>query len=232
MFFRRSRFGRVILTSAILLLFLISWPPFEWAAAQMLESRYRRGVPPAESADAIVVLASSVDPPRAGRPIWIPDRESWERAEYAAWLHRNWRSLPVLACGGTHASNLRSFATVEQELLQRAGVPPDQIWVEERSRSTHKNATYGAEILRSKGVRSIALVVEARSMPRAEACFRREGFRVLAAPSTSVMCRQNFQSGFLTGILWAGTRSRCTKSLACCTTSCAGGYECLTSCRS
>ena len=57
------------------------------------------------------------------------------------------------------------------------------IWVEDRSGSTHENAAFSAQVLRRHGVRRIVLVVEARSMLRAEACFRREGIEVIAAPS-------------------------------------------------
>ena len=56
------------------------------------------------------------------------------------------------------------------------------IWTEERSRNTHENAVYGAEILRKHGIGRIALVVDAQSMPRAAACFRKQGIEVVPAP--------------------------------------------------
>jgi len=70
-----------------------------------------------------------------------------------------------------------------RELLVNAGVPPEKIWVEDRSRTTHDNARLSAQILRDQGVKRIALVADARSMRRAEACFRKEGIDVVAAPS-------------------------------------------------
>lgn len=57
------------------------------------------------------------------------------------------------------------------------------IWIEDRSGSTHENAMFSAQVLRRRGVCRIVLVVEARSMLRASACFRREGVEVVAAPS-------------------------------------------------
>jgi uncharacterized SAM-binding protein YcdF (DUF218 family) len=62
-------------------------------------------------------------------------------------------------------------------------VPDEAIWTEEQSRSTHEDAVLGAEILRRHGIGRIALVVDAQSMPRAEACFRKEGMIVIPAPS-------------------------------------------------
>lgn len=70
-----------------------------------------------------------------------------------------------------------------RDLLIRGGIPSDMIWAETQSHSTHENALYAAQILRQHGVRRIALIVDAQSMPRAEACFRRQGMDVFPAPS-------------------------------------------------
>src|SRR4030095_8230063 len=67
-------------------------------------------------------------------------------------------------------------------LETEGGVPADMIWTEKRSRSTHENALYGAEILRENGISRIALIVEASSMPRAAASFRKFGMTVVPAP--------------------------------------------------
>ena len=69
-----------------------------------------------------------------------------------------------------------------RHLLQRNGVSESMIWTEEDSSSTHENAVFSARVLRQHGISRIALVVEARSMPRAEACFRKEGIIVVPAP--------------------------------------------------
>ena len=69
------------------------------------------------------------------------------------------------------------------DLQRKAGVPDKHlILTEKRSRSTRENAAYGAVILRQHGIKRIVLVVEAQSMPRASACFRKEGIEVTAAP--------------------------------------------------
>jgi uncharacterized SAM-binding protein YcdF (DUF218 family) len=68
-------------------------------------------------------------------------------------------------------------------MLEREGIPETSIWTEERSRSTYENAAFGAEILRMHGITMIALVVEAQSMLRADACFRKQGITVVPAAS-------------------------------------------------
>jgi uncharacterized SAM-binding protein YcdF (DUF218 family) len=171
---------RGLAAAGILGLFFLSWPPIDWLLSRPLEARYP--IKPFQTAlapQAIVVLISSVSPPLYERPYPLPDQETFGRCEHAAWLHTHWKPLPILACTG--ATN-RESATM-RELLHRAGVPDDMIWIEERSRSTHEQAVHASEILRQRGISRIALVVEAQSMLRAAACFRKQGVEVAPAPS-------------------------------------------------
>ncbi|HEY7615408.1 MAG TPA: YdcF family protein [Terriglobales bacterium] len=167
----------------VLGLLLVSWPPADWLLSRHLEARYPRQRFPDARVEAIVVLSAGTAPAHYARQYGLPNRETYQRCEYAAWLYKNWQSVPVLACGGVGRRDLPPLSITMRELLKRAGVPEALIWTEEQSRSTHENAVYGAEILRKHGIRRIALVVEARSMPRAAACFRKEGMLVTPAPS-------------------------------------------------
>ena len=170
--------GKRFLICALVGLFLFTWPPVEWLISRPLEGWYPiRPLPPSE-ADAIVVLNSSVSPPTYERPFRLPDADTYSRTRFAAWLHQHWKPLPVLAIGGADGG-----APSMRDLLMTSGVPDSHIWMEGRSRSTHENALYGGRILREHGVGRIALVVEARSMVRASASFRKQGFEVVAAPS-------------------------------------------------
>ena len=131
--------------------------------------------------DAIVVLAGAVSPAQFERPYPLPDNESFRRCQHAAWVYRNTK-LPVLVSGGLGIAGTPPFAVTMREGLLSAGVPPEMIWIEDRSRSTHENALFSTQILQQHKARRIALVVDARSMLRASACFR-EGIEVVAAPS-------------------------------------------------
>jgi uncharacterized SAM-binding protein YcdF (DUF218 family) len=162
---------------------LISWPPVDWLVSRPLEARYPIRPLPSGPAEAIVVLSSAVSPPISQRPYSLPDRYTYERCEFAAWLHQHWRPVPVMACGGPRSGSQQAPSVTMRQLLQRAGVPELMIWTEERSRSTYENALFGAQILRKHGIVRIVLVVEAQCMPRAEACFRKQGIMVVAAPS-------------------------------------------------
>ena len=171
-----------VLVFGILALFMVCWPPVAWLASQPLERWFARRAFPAGDGQAIVVLSSNILPPLPERPIPLPERDTYERCQYAAWLYKNWRRLPVLACGGRPTENREPFAATMRRILRSEGVDDSMIWTEEQSRSTHENATYGAEMLRAKGIRQVVLVTEAYHMLRAEKCFRKEGIAVIAAP--------------------------------------------------
>jgi uncharacterized SAM-binding protein YcdF (DUF218 family) len=163
-------------------LFLLAWPPVDWLFSLPLEAPYyHRGQAPMESAQSIVVLSSSVNPPAYGLPFFVPDKDTYERCGLAAWLHTHGHPLPVLACGGG-APGTKPFSETMRELLQVSGVPESMIWTERRSRSTHENAVYGAAVLREHGIGTIILVTEAQDMLRAERCFRKEGLAVIPYP--------------------------------------------------
>jgi uncharacterized SAM-binding protein YcdF (DUF218 family) len=169
---------------AVLGIALLSWPAADWLISRPLEARYPARLFQADEApEAIVVLASSVNPPTSYRPFALLGEDTFKRCEMALWLHQQLPAAPILTCGGRESRHSPPYAVTMRDYLVRAGVARDLIWTEERSASTHENAVFGAEILHRHGVRRIALVVDSQSMLRAEACFRREGLTVIAAPS-------------------------------------------------
>jgi uncharacterized SAM-binding protein YcdF (DUF218 family) len=174
--------GRTILTATTIALFLLSWPPFDWLMSRPLEAGFPESRFPAGSVEAIVVLSGGVLGRDYGRSYRLPKFDTYQRCEYAAWLFHYWHSVPVLVSGGPGAGRIAA-STEMRGLLLRAGVPDEMIWAEDRSSSTYENAVFSAQTLRSRGVSRIALVVDARSMLRAAACFRKQGITVVPAAS-------------------------------------------------
>lgn len=174
--------GRSLLWIGLSGIFVVTWPPFDWLLSRPLEVWYPPRVPnPAPSVQAIVVLSSTVAPPVRERPYPLADYETYQRCQFAAWLYTHWQAAPVLASGG--GSRRQAFSITMRQLLEQDGVPDAMIWTEELSRNTHENAVNSAQVLRLHDVRKIALVVDASSMPRAAACFRKAGIEVIPAPS-------------------------------------------------
>ena len=180
----RQRKGSLLAGLGLLGLFVLSWPPFDWLLSRPLEIWYPiRPFQISIHSQAIVVLGSAVERPVYERPYALPDHETYQRCEFAARLYSRWQPLPVLACGGRGGKDQEPYSKTMRLLLERAGVSPNMIWTEERSRSTHENAVFGAQILHQHGIRSVVLVVDASSMPRAAASFRKAGIDVVPAPS-------------------------------------------------
>jgi uncharacterized SAM-binding protein YcdF (DUF218 family) len=179
--FRRGK-SHLISVLGILGLLLVSLPVVDWLVSRPLEIWYP--VRPFASApvQAIVVLPAAVHRPTFERPYYMPDGETYARCEFAGWLHKCFPDPPVLACGGAQEPGEQPYSATMRRLLERAGVPASLIWTEERSRSTHENALFCAQILQEHNIQRIALVVDAQSMLRAEASFRKLGITVVPAP--------------------------------------------------
>jgi uncharacterized SAM-binding protein YcdF (DUF218 family) len=169
--------------TAVVVLFLFSWPPFAALANLSLEWPYRTGAPAPQEVGAIVVLAGGVYPPDPSQPKAAPTLDTYVRCQYAAWLRRNWRTVPVFASGGINADGV-VLSGVMRGVLEEEGVPAAAVIEETGSTSTYTNAIRTAVLLRKGGIRRIALVTEAFHMLRSELCFRKQGIEVVPAPCT------------------------------------------------
>jgi uncharacterized SAM-binding protein YcdF (DUF218 family) len=70
-----------------------------------------------------------------------------------------------------------------RQFLTDLGVPPDAVWIENHSRSTHENALQTARLLEQHGLQQVLLVTSALHLPRALATFRAAGINALPAPT-------------------------------------------------
>lgn len=173
-----------LLATALLGLFLISWPPFVWLLLQPFERPFPRGFDHSSDAQAIVVLSGGIQySPVPGLPAARVGSDTFERCQYAAFLHNHWRPLPVLVSGGGNQPDPETppYAVLMRDAIEKEGVPDSQVWTETKSRTTYENAEYSAQMLRQKGVTKIVLVTDAYHMWRAEKSFRKQGLVVVPA---------------------------------------------------
>ena len=176
----RFRFGRPLSIVALVGLFIWSWPPSTALFASTLERWYPFGRVSTGTAEAIVVLAASVNSSDASEPEILPGHGTFLRCRYAAWLYRHGKPLPIFASGGVEREKI-VMADVMKQTLVEAGVPGDMISTEGGSKSTYENALFTARLLRAKGIHRIVLVTEAYHIPRATQSFRKQGFDVIPA---------------------------------------------------
>lgn len=181
-YWKKSRCRPTFVLLTIAALFLVSWPPLASMVVGALERPYPVTTSLPDGGEAIVVLSSTVYPPYPPLPTSRLGADTFERCQYAAWMYRNWLHVPILASGSITADpNTPPYAEVMTSELQRQGVPPDMIWSETQSLSTHENAVYSAQILKAKGIRKIVLVTDAFHMARAVKSFRKAGLEVIPA---------------------------------------------------
>lgn len=176
-----TRARRLLVVSLFSLVVLFSWPPVSYLASKTLEWYYPVAHIPSGEAEAIVVLSATVYPARGARPTPLPSYSTFKRCRHAAWLYKEWRQVPILACGGA-SKDTPPYSHVMKEMMRHEGVPDAAIWTEDQSGSTYENAVNAVEILRSKGISKVALVTEAYHMFRAERCFLKQGIEVVPAP--------------------------------------------------
>jgi uncharacterized SAM-binding protein YcdF (DUF218 family) len=171
---RRPKHRPWLLSSSIAGVLIISLPVLAAFFAKPLESRYD-GHRFVDTGEAIVVLSGACETPDIQQPFPPLAADSYSRTFYAAWLYRSQPPRPIVVTGSTCALPM-------SHLLELEGVPHDFILQEDHAHNTHENALFSSKILQSKGIRAVTLVTDAKSMLRAELCFRKEGVDVIPYP--------------------------------------------------
>jgi uncharacterized SAM-binding protein YcdF (DUF218 family) len=173
--------GKAVLLTAVAL-FLWSAPAVAWLSSASLE-RWYPVRDPAGSPDVIVVLSEGERaPPHPSQYEPLPSFGTYLRTRYAAWLYHHWRQVPIVVTGGRAHGEDFPVADVMQHVLVAEAVPAEKIWVDRDASSTYENAVNVSRMLRSRNLRTVALVTEAHHMLRSEKCFRKQGLAVIPAP--------------------------------------------------
>lgn len=174
---RHATFGKILISLAVCLLWLLSTPLVSFQLISWLENQI-----PTNShckPQAIVVLSAGTyfSAPEYGGDT-IPDL-GLERLRLAAHLHRR-TNLPILVTGGHPDGGVHSEAELMQSVLEQDLHAPVK-WVEEESVNTRENALFSRKLLQRQGIDSIYLVTQAWHMPRALDIFDRTGFCTIPA---------------------------------------------------
>jgi uncharacterized SAM-binding protein YcdF (DUF218 family) len=171
---RKPKQSPWMLTLSVLMLLIISSSPLAALFSKSLEAPYD-GRTFADRGEAIVVLSGACSASDPYGPHVALGVDSYNRALSAAQLYRSQRPRLVIVSGSQCAAPIA-------RLLESEGVATEFILQEGRANNTHENAEYSATIVRSKGIHTVVLVTDAKSMLRAEMCFRKEGISVVPYP--------------------------------------------------
>ena len=178
----RLRWVRLLVTSSLLLLVVLSSPLIANPLIGALESWYHSPqLTPSDRFDAIVVLGGGINEKGSLRPTVEPSSYSRNRTTCGVDLYQQGYAPTLVLTGGDG----RIFGTGTQEAVEmkrwamRLGVPESATKVDTEARNTYENATGTKRLL---GPASILLVSSASHLPRAVPVFIKQGFRVMPAP--------------------------------------------------
>jgi uncharacterized SAM-binding protein YcdF (DUF218 family) len=177
---RLPRAGIAMAWGGVLALLILSIPVVGVFLVRGLDESPPFDIARAPQAQAIVILGGGV---RHNAPDYGGDTLgglTLERVRYGARLARL-THLPVLVTGGVVLSGEAEGRLMQAALEREFGVSAR--WVEDRSRNTHENAVYSAEILHRSRVETVVLVAHSFDMPRARAEFGAAGIDTLPAPT-------------------------------------------------
>ena len=173
-----------------------------------LELRYPRIEATAlPRADAIVVLGGGSYAWLHRAEVRLEDLDNSRLATGArAWFSGR---APVVILSGGRGGNGRSEAALMAAAIARVGVPASAVMLEERSRDTHDNALFTAELARQHDIRRVLLVTSSLHMPRASYWFREAGLQVIPVPVPEPGLRGNWKQRWMPShdALWRSGRA-------------------------
>ncbi len=175
---RWPRIGATIVWTALLCLTALSLPITSSALLNAASSVEPFDRAQATGAQAIVILAGG----RRAAPEFGGETVSYatlQRLRYGAMLARDLH-LPVLVTGGAVFRHGEPEAHLMARALQES-FQTEVKWLEDRSRNTHENARYSAELLHTAGIKRVVLVTHDIHQRRSMAEFQAAGVETIPA---------------------------------------------------
>ena len=160
---------RLLAALGVIFLFVTFSPFVSWYATRLSRpwSSYQ--------GDILVVLSA------AGPNVGVMDASTYWRCFMAVLYYREHPYRQIIVSGKDSAPNMRDFLVFN-------GVPADRILVEDKSTSTHQNASFTARMLAGQRGRIVLLTSDSH-MFRARRCFAKEGVTVAASAVPDVLKR-------------------------------------------
>ncbi len=177
---RHPRGGRVLAAAGVTLLLALSMPVVSGALTQWVSVAPALVPEQAKAAQALVILGGGTRRDAVEFGGDTLGRLTLERVRYGARVARQ-TGLPVLVTGGSVLGGEPEAKLMREALEHEFGVPVR--WAEARSRTTHENAVFSAEVLREAAIERVVLVAHGMDMRRAMAEFTQQGIGVIPAPT-------------------------------------------------
>jgi len=156
-------------------LLLLSTSASSYLAMGTLEWKYPPLSEPSDF-EAIVVLGGYLRPVDWEQKQYELGEDTLYRCLKAADLyHLRGKPCPIIVTGGKVDPHGPSCAELMADLLGKMRVPSADLVLEARSQSTHENAVETSKLLHESNMTKIVLITDAGHLPRAVACFKKQG---------------------------------------------------------
>lgn len=177
-----SRLRRWLVIFAVAELVLLSMGIVSNALIAPLESAFPKPKGRMAAPGAIITLSGFVDTNRIQSDYDFSD--GTDRFIETLRLAKRYPHATILFSGGS--GSLRQDRMREADLLARVamdiGIPRERLRIEAKSRNTYENAVESRSLLNDLN-KPYWLVTSAAHMPRAVACFKKQGIRVIPWPT-------------------------------------------------
>jgi uncharacterized SAM-binding protein YcdF (DUF218 family) len=184
LFLKSAKARRVCLIAATVLLLVFSNP---FLANVTMRAWEYESVPVEEVEDYdVAIILTGVTSMRALTPDRIHTNKGADRFLHPLQLYRMGKVGKFLITGGTGTvvMDRKPEALMLKEILLQAGVPEEDIVIEDRSMNTYQNAIFTAELLKiHPQFERKLLVTSAFHMRRAKACFDKAGVQTDTFPA-------------------------------------------------
>lgn len=181
---RRRKLGAWLAGFGVVGLIAGGFLPLGHAVLLPLEERFPAFEDDGVPVVGIIVLGGAIEADASDRRGQVIANEAAERPLYFADLARRYPRARLVFTGGS--GSLRDEPVAEADIVSRyadtLGLPRSRMILENRSRNTHENARFSADLAQPKIEERWLLVTSAWHMPRSIGCFRQAGFSITAFP--------------------------------------------------
>ncbi|MGA8228926.1 MAG: YdcF family protein [Xanthobacteraceae bacterium] len=183
LFTRFVRLGRCLLVVGMLGIVVLGLSPLGKILLSVLENRFPTWSATQGAPTGFIILGGSVDPGTSAAHGEVELTDSAERLAVVPDLARRYPGSRIIFTGGNGSLfGGASEAEYAAKLLERFGVAPGRVEIEDQSRNTLENARLSKVIAAPKPGDHWVLITSAYHMPRAMAAFRSVDFEVEAFP--------------------------------------------------
>ena len=181
---RYNKQGRILISSTVLIIAMVSVLPFSYWILRPLEDRFAVPEKLPDRVDGVIVLAGAEDisvTAARGQPSF---HGGGERLTTFVWLAHVYPDAVLLFAGGSGSltDQENKPSTVASKVFSQIGLDPKRVRYESDSKNTSENALKSYELIKPTPDKRWILVTSAFHMPRSVGLFRKVGWNVIPYP--------------------------------------------------